>query len=315
MKDSKKAQLVTKTLYANYQREVARLQAGGMENDIMLHVKAVGIIPQEDQRLLAIAAKSGNTRATELLTLTNYLAAKKLSTKYLGKGVEESDIIQTAMVGMLKGIPKFNSKQAEASFLTYLSYWMRQSVGRSVQKSGSSIKLPAYLHDIRIKIERALRECHAQSLEPSIDNIMAQLSGDETPPERKHVQIVMDYLAQGGASPVSLDTPLQGEDGDGSSLGERIHDHGLEVHDAMMSSHQYSLTKQIQEIVDNTITDPFQHTVVCRRFGLGGCTPTTAKRISEDLGEETPNRVNKALQSALKQLRPALEEAGVTPDL
>lgn len=63
-------------------------------------------------------SQSGDGNATEELIKTNYALAASLARRFQGRGVENEDLIQIALMGMLKAIRTFDTKRGTA-FSTY----------------------------------------------------------------------------------------------------------------------------------------------------------------------------------------------------
>ena len=63
-------------------------------------------------------SQSGDGNATEELIKTNYDLAASLARRFQGRGVENEDLIQIALMGMLKAIRTFDTKRGTA-FSTY----------------------------------------------------------------------------------------------------------------------------------------------------------------------------------------------------
>ena len=63
-------------------------------------------------------SQSGDSNATEELIKTNYALAASLARRFQGRGVENEDLIQIALMGMLKAIRTFDTKRGTA-FSTY----------------------------------------------------------------------------------------------------------------------------------------------------------------------------------------------------
>ena len=63
-------------------------------------------------------SQNGDETATEELILKNYPLAVSLARRFCGRGVETEDLIQLALIGMLKAIRTFDIKRGTA-FSTY----------------------------------------------------------------------------------------------------------------------------------------------------------------------------------------------------
>ena len=65
---------------------------------------------------------------------------------YVENGVdEESDIIQEAMMGLIKAVDRYDYRQT-AHLMTYASFWIKQTIQRKLTDS-SLVKIPAYIQE------------------------------------------------------------------------------------------------------------------------------------------------------------------------
>ena len=71
-----------------------------------------------DNKTYIELSKSGDENATEELIRRNYALATSIAKRFCGRGVEYEDLIQLALIGMLKAIRTFDTERGTA-FSTY----------------------------------------------------------------------------------------------------------------------------------------------------------------------------------------------------
>ena len=84
----------------------------------------------------------GTRAAKERLVLANLRLVVKMAYKYEGYGLDLEDLINEGNIGMLKAVDKFNPN-AGVKFITYASYWIKQTMLRALENKGRTIRLPS----------------------------------------------------------------------------------------------------------------------------------------------------------------------------
>jgi RNA polymerase primary sigma factor len=123
------------------------------------------------------------------------------------------DKIQEGNLGLMKAARKFDHTTG-FKFSTYATWWIRQSITRSISDKERTIRVPAHIAELYNKINKTKRDIFAQyGREPSDDEVIERLGMD---PEKYHETIgwFPDVL--------SMDMPL-GEDGE-LELGDILPD-------------------------------------------------------------------------------------------
>lgn len=80
-----------------------------------------------------------------------YIAAKNKKKGYYSLSFE--DLIQEGIIGMIKGIEKFNINR-NTSFSTYICYWINHEINRAIINTGHIIRLPAHMYEKVSKVNQ-----------------------------------------------------------------------------------------------------------------------------------------------------------------
>ena len=77
-----------------------------------------------------------------------------------GHNLSIQDLIEEGNLGLMVAVPKYDPKEG-SRFSTYASYWIRQTIRRAILNS-SIIRLPAYMHEVTRKWQRAAKHLEAK---------------------------------------------------------------------------------------------------------------------------------------------------------
>ncbi len=124
------------------------------DDSVRLYLKEIGSIPlltPEEERELSLKAKEGSQAAKDAMIEHNLRLAVSVAKRYLGRGLEFNDLIQAGNEGLMKAVDKYDPEKGY-KFSTYATWWIRQSIDRTVKDEGRSIRIPVHLHDTYKKL-------------------------------------------------------------------------------------------------------------------------------------------------------------------
>nr|CAB3480113.1 unnamed protein product [Digitaria exilis] len=113
--------------------------------------------------------------AREMLTMSNLRLVISIAQKYDNLGVELADLIQGGLIGLLRGIEKFDASRG-FRISTYVYWWIRQGVSRALAENSKTFRLPTYLHERLIAIRSAKYALEDQGIAPTTENIAESLN-------------------------------------------------------------------------------------------------------------------------------------------
>ncbi|XP_066380512.1 RNA polymerase sigma factor sigA-like [Miscanthus floridulus] len=116
--------------------------------------------------------------AREMLTMSNIRLVISIAHKYDNLGVELADLIQGGLIGLLRGIEKFDASRG-FRISTYVYWWIRQGVSRALADNSKTFRLPTYLHERLIAIRGAKYALEDQGIAPTVENIAESLNISE----------------------------------------------------------------------------------------------------------------------------------------
>lgn len=116
--------------------------------------------------------------AREKLAMSNVRLVMSVAQKYDNLGAEMADLIQGGLIGLLRGIEKFDSSKG-FKISTYVYWWIRQGVSRALAENSRTLRLPTHLHERLISIRNAKMRLEERGIIPSVDKLAECLNISE----------------------------------------------------------------------------------------------------------------------------------------
>ncbi len=255
---------------------------------VRLFLNEIGRYPllTADQEIaLAKRIEKGDDEARDEMIRSNLRLVVSIAKRYQGRGLSFLDLIQEGMLGLIRGVEKFDWRRG-FKFSTYGTWWIRQAIGRAIHNHSRTIRLPAHLLDRERKVETAVRSLAIElGREPTDNEICkaAKLSVRELKQVREAARAV-----------TSLDVPI-GEDGE-TSLGDLVASVPDEAADEIHTSDEReSLRRAVADLPSD------ERNVLVLRFGLAGNDPMTLQQVADEL-DSTRDRVRRIERDALTKL-------------
>ncbi len=115
------------------------------------------LLTAAEEVALAKRIERGDRQAKERMINSNLRLVVSIAKRYRGHGVSFGDLIQEGVIGLNRAAEKFDWRKG-FKFSTYATWWIRQACQRAISNQGRTIRVPAHVHERRIKLARLGRQ-------------------------------------------------------------------------------------------------------------------------------------------------------------
>ena len=226
--------------------------------------------------------------AREHLIKANTRLVVSVAKRYMGRGVPFLDLIQEGNLGLMKAVEKYDYHRG-FRFSTYATWWIRQTITRSIADQGRTIRVPVHMVD---RIRQLYKVSH------ELEQVLGRVPNSQELAEKLEVPLEkVEWMLQVSWLPLSLESPIN-EDEEDSELGQFVEDQVTPT--PMESTYSKLLREKIEEVLDSL--PPREARILRLRFGLENGHNYTLEEVGEKFGL-TRERIRQIESKALRRLR------------
>lgn len=289
----------------------AELSEGKVDPFLHEHLPPDEVLAAEMDNILIRADE-----AHHALIRANLRLVVSVAKRYIGRGSSFLDLIQEGNIGLLRAVAKFDPALGY-KFSTYATWWIRQSISRSIADQARTIRVPVHIFESINRLLRIQRRLVQQlAREPSSEELaleagylededqhaiaMAKAEGVPIPPvvrrRLSRAASKVNSILRAAEEPMSLESPVGSEDS--SQLGDFIEDEdALEPMDA-------AAREMLRESIKNALAvlSDRERQVLELRFGLVDGRDHTLEEVGQYFNV-TRERIRQIESKALRKLR------------
>ena len=225
--------------------------------------------------------------AREHLIKANTRLVVSVAKKYIGRGVAFLDLIQEGNLGLMKAVSKFEYQRG-FRFSTYATWWIRQTITRSIADQSRTIRIPVHMTDRLRLMYKAAHKLEQKYGRPATQEELCLEMGVGHDKLRWMIDVAR--------IPVSLESPVGDEDD--TELGMFVED--TITPSPSQTTYENMLRERVEQVLSTL--SPREARILRLRFGLENGHPYTLEEVGHKFGL-TRERIRQIEGKALRRLR------------
>lgn len=247
---------------------------------------------EEEKELSTRIIEDNDPMARDNMIRSNLRLVVSIAKKFRGRGLSMSDLIEEGNLGLLRAVDMFDPEH-EVRFSTYASWWIKQSIKKSLLTDTQHLHIPSYMVELINQWRHLAQKLTADlGRAPEISEMAEKM---DIKIKKAHAVATIVATVEAGFRGDTLD--------ESGGLSDIIPDTTCELPDEPLASSE-ELEKAIS-LLDKI--DQRDATVLRMRFGLDGYQAITLKDIGRELNL-TRERVRQIQRDALAKLNGLLGE-------
>jgi RNA polymerase sigma factor (sigma-70 family) len=269
---------------------LARIVEAGREAERRLAAGTGGLDPADVSRMRR--QRREGERAYERFVQSNLRLVVSIAKRYQGD-LPMLDLVQEGNIGLMHAVEKFDWRRGY-KFSTYATWWIRQSIGRGIDNTSRTVRLPIHTGD---QVRRVLRARSALEGRLGRNPSTAELAEHAGLGERE-VESLLKLVME----PVSLASPI-GSDGDAELADVMADDDSPTPFETVARG---MLPAEVGKLMSRL--GERERRILSLRFGLDRGEPRTLDEVGNEM-HLTRERIRQIERSALAKLRARADEA------
>jgi len=248
-------------------------------------IKKAKLLTFEEELDLSRRIQAGDEAARSLLIESNLRLVVRIAKNYLTPEISILDLIQEGNLGLMKAVSKYDYRK-QVRFSTYASWWIKQSIVRSLSNKKRAIRLPHRQEEKLRKINKVYNNLSQVLMrEPTLVEIAEEIGLHEDE---------VASIINSSSSVASLDATLSADSG---SLHDVIEDNSFSPDNELMKK---TLREDTVKFLGGLQEKERQ--ILLYRFAFVSGKRYTLKKIGDEMGI-SPETVRQIELRALKKLK------------
>jgi len=274
----------------------------GYQSSLPLYLKEINqtkLLTADEEIELARRIRKGDLLARDEMIRCNLRLVVSIARNYTKRGLEFLDLIQEGNTGLLRAIEKYDPSLGYR-FSTYASWWIMQSIKKSLISAGKPVEIPAYMAGMINKNRNTKTQLECELGRNVSEEEVAKEMGISVSKIR-----VIQETARLSYGYQALDEEA------GFELDKLIADETESPEDAVMQNRRKGEAMRALEYLDERTRE-----IIERRYGFNGYNPHTLKEVGNAVGltrERVRQIEKKGIREIAMMINPDYERKPVKP--
>jgi len=271
-----------------------KLHHGDVTRIYLSEIGRAKLLTADEEKSLSRAANDGCMASRQRMIECNLRLVVKVARSYINRGLPLLDLIEEGNLGLIRAVEKFDPERG-FRFSTYATWWIRQSVERSIMNQCRTVRLPIHVIRELTSYLRTTRELEQKlGRRPAIEEVASKLEKSS-----HSVHTLFGFYEP------TTSTDNSSVNGNKSAIDSIADDQNLTPENEYAEQAAGELLGRWLNLLPKQ-----QRIVVEHRFGLHGKGRRTLEEVGQLLGV-TRERVRQVQLAALTRLREISRREGV----